>query len=73
MNWTDQQLKFVEQGKITLLEAREFVKVRMWHKYASTTDLYLQFRHKLKMVRWIQGEYENHLKKLVQNVMAKAK
>ena len=64
MNWTDHQLLLVEQGKITLKEAREFVKTRMGHSSAAVTDRYLQYRRNLKQVRWATVEYECHLKAL---------
>ncbi len=69
MNMTDHQLKLVEQGKTTLKEVREFVKTRMGHESAATTDLYLQYRSNLKLVRWVGVEYESHLKKLSERAM----
>lgn len=69
MNWTDHQLKLVEQGKITLHQAQDFVRVRMGHESSATTDLYLQFRQKLKQVRWAGIEYESHLKQLSEQAM----
>lgn len=64
MNWTDQQLKLVEHGKISLHEAREFVKTRMGHESATTTDRYLQYRRNLKIVNWAGQGYENHIRRL---------
>lgn len=69
MNWTDHQLKLVEQGEITLHEAREFVKIRMGHESAAVTDRYLQYRRNLKMVRWIGMQHESHLMKLAAQAM----
>lgn len=69
MNWTDHQLKLVEQGKATLHEAREFVKTRMGHESSATTDRYLQYRQNLKIVRWAGTEYESHLKVLMDSAM----
>jgi len=69
MNWTDHQLKLVEQGKSTLHKAREFVKTRMGHASAATTDRYLQYRGNLKLVRWANQEYEDHLKQLAEQAM----
>lgn len=69
MNWTDHQLKLVEKGQVTLHEAREFVKVRMCHNSSITTDLYLQFRKKIKQVRWAGAEYESHLKQIATKAM----
>ncbi len=70
MNWTDHQLKLVEQGLTTLHEAREFVKVRMGHQSALTTDRYLQYRMNLKLVRWAGIEYECHLQKISKQALA---
>jgi integrase len=69
MNWTDHQLQLVELGKITLHQAREFVKVRMGHESSATTDLYLQYRQNLIQVRWAGLEYESHLKQLSEQAM----
>ncbi len=64
MNMTDYLLARVQAGEMTLHEVREFVKVRMMHDSAATTDLYLQHRQNLKTVRRVQLQYENHLKSL---------
>ncbi len=69
MNWTDHQLKLVEQGKATLKEAREFVKTRMGHESSATTDLYLQYRRNLAHVRRVGESYEGHLKQLAARAM----
>jgi len=71
MNWTDHQLGLVEQGIITLHQAREYVKVRMGHASSETTDKYLRYRHNLKQVRWALEGYENHLKELAAISMGK--
>lgn len=69
MNWTDQQLKLVEDGVITLHEAREYVKTRMCHESCVTTDKYLKFRHNLKIVRWAEAQHEGHLQDLANIAM----
>lgn len=69
MNWTDHQLLLVEQGKITLKEAREFVRARMGHASSAVTDRYLQYRRNLKQVRWATEAYECHLKALSSKAM----
>lgn len=66
MNLTDAQLELVSKGEISLNEAREFVKMRMCHESSTTTDLYLQYRSNLKMVRKIATEYDQHLIRLIQ-------
>jgi integrase len=70
MNLTDGQLTLVEKGKITLHDAREFVKTRMSHERAATTDGYLQHRRKHRLVEQVQRHYEEHLRVLIE--MAKA-
>lgn len=65
MNITDEQLRRVAAGEITLHEAREFVKSRMGHESAAITDLYLQYRGKLKFIRRVNDGYGDHLNDLV--------
>jgi len=62
MNLTDTLLDRVQAGEMTLHEMREFVKVRMGHNSADTTDLYLQYRGNLETVKKVQLQYEGHLK-----------
>ncbi len=69
MNLTDLLLKQVETGKMTLSEVREFVKARMGHESAATTDLYLNYRHRLKFKRAVVGQHESHLKELCRRAM----
>lgn len=66
MNLTDAQLELVSKGEISLNKAREFVKIRMCHESSTTTDLYLQYRSNLKLVRKIATEYDQHLIRLIQ-------
>lgn len=65
MNLTDEQLQRVAAGEITLHEAREFVKSRMGHESAATTDLYLQYGGKLTFIRRVNDGYGDHLNDLV--------
>lgn len=65
MNLTDSQLKLVEQKKRTLSQVREFIKVRMGHASAATTDLYLQYRGNLSHIHHVADDHDNHLRKLV--------
>jgi hypothetical protein len=64
MNLTDHQLVLVARGEITLHEAREFVKIRMGHESSATTDLYLQYRRNLKLVRQVNQDYNARLRAL---------
>ncbi len=61
MNLTDSQLKLVEEGKRTLSQVREFVKVRMGHESASTTDKYLQFRGNTAHILQVSDDHDEYL------------
>lgn len=69
MNLTDLLLEQVEAGQMTLAEVREYVKTRMGHESAATTDLYLNYRHRLKFKRVVVGQHEIHLKDLCRRAM----
>jgi integrase len=69
MNLTDHQLQLVEQGKATLHEVREYVRVWMGHDSSVTTDRYLQHKQNLRIARWAEHRYEGHLKSLAQQAM----
>lgn len=64
MNLTDRLMERVSRGEITLQAAREFVKMRMSHASAATTDLYLQFRQHQTQVQQVGAAYEVHLRAL---------
>jgi integrase len=68
MNWSDHQLKLVEEGKSTLYATREFVKNRMGHASSAVTDRYLQYRDNLKLVRWAEESHETHLQLLAKKI-----
>lgn len=61
MNLTDTQLELVKQGKITLFQAREFVRIRMGHANANITDRYLKYRENTCLIRQSQMDYEEHI------------
>ena len=69
MNLTDEQLQRVAKSEITLHEAREFVKTRMGHESATTTDRYLNYRGNLKFVRQVNSEYHEYLQKLAEQAL----
>lgn len=64
MNLTDSQMKLVERKKRTLHQVREFVKVRMGHASASTTDCYLQYRGNLSHLQHITDDHDGFLRGL---------
>lgn len=65
MNLTDHMMKCVQNGEISLHEAREFVRVRMGHESSLTTDLYLKYRGRIKFYRAVNDAYGEHLRDLV--------
>ena len=65
MNLTDEQLENVARGRISLHQAREFVRVRMCHESSATTDLYLQYRQNLMHIRQVASSYNDHLCEIV--------
>lgn len=69
MNLTDEQLRRVAAGEITLHQAREYVKLRMGHESTATTDLYLQYRGKLKFYRRVNDAYGEHLSRLLSKAL----
>ena len=69
LNLTDDQINLVQTGKSNLHKAREFVRARMGHTSASTTDLYLQYRYNMKMIRKAQMDYEAHILSLMEKLL----
>lgn len=69
MNLTDAGMIRVESGVMSLGELREYVKTRMGHESSAITDLYLNYRRNLKLVRGVLEEHESHLKQLCQKAM----
>lgn len=69
MNLTDSQLILVEQKKRTLHQVREYVKVRMGHESAATTDKYLQFRGNLTHILDVIDGHDKFLKELMLSVV----
>lgn len=69
MNLTDHLLANVERGEMSLGEVREFVRTRMGHASAATTDLYLDYRRNLRFVRSVIEEHELHLQKLCERAI----
>lgn len=65
MNLTSSLLVNVNKGKISLHDAREYVKNRMGHSSSTTTDLYLNYRSNLSNYKSYQEGYELHLQKLI--------
>lgn len=63
MNITEEMMKNVEQGKVSLHQVKIIVKDLMWHTSSSTTDGYLNYKEKIdSFYKAINnyGEYLNH-------------
>lgn len=64
MNLTDAQLQLVQEGKITLAQAREYVRFRMSHSSYETTDRYLNYRANLEFIHAVRDAYGAYLHEL---------
>jgi hypothetical protein len=64
MNMSDSLNKLVELNNMTYDQARDYLRLRMWHKDYKTTERYLKYREDRKQVRDAQLNYETFLKKL---------
>jgi integrase len=69
MNLTDMQLKLVEEGRISLAQARTFVQKMMCHESAATTDLYLNHRKQMEMVYAAMDGYEAQVARWIDSSM----
>ncbi|MCT7568239.1 tyrosine-type recombinase/integrase [Aliarcobacter butzleri] len=65
MNLLDSKIYIVEKGEMTLYELLSIIKERMPHKSLLTTERYLNFRNKQNQKQFIQNEFEEYLKGLV--------
>lgn len=72
LNLTEAQIKLVQKGQSNLYKAREFVRSRMGHTSASTTDLYLQYQDNLQLIKKAQLDYEEHIASLMEELLGKA-
>lgn len=67
MNLVDERMKLVEAGQ--LKEVIDFVQARMGHASSATTERYLTYRSRLKMVQAAQDGWEARLEELAQRAM----
>lgn len=65
MNLMDSQLALVERGETTLKNALEFVKTRLSHESVVTTERYLNYRSRIKMIQAAQNGWENEIYRIV--------
>ena len=64
MNLVDHRMKLVDERKATTSQVLHFVMERMGHKSLITTEKYLNYRSRLRVVRAAQDGWEANLEKL---------
>jgi len=69
MNMTEELMKLVKEGKITLHRARLIVKDLMWHTSLATTDLYLNFKKSMDVFYKAINGYGEHLQRWTDRAM----
>lgn len=69
MNMTEQLIKEVELGRITLHKVRLIVKDLMWHASSATTDQYLDYKQNIDVVYKAINGYGEHLQQWTDRVM----
>lgn len=69
MNMTEELMKQVEEGKITLHKARLIVKDLMWHRSSATTDLYLDYKKNIDVFYKAINGYGEHLQQWTDRAM----
>lgn len=69
MNMTEELLKQVQAGKITLHKARLIVKDLMWHQSGVTTDLYLNYKNNIDNFYEAINGYGEQLKRWTDRAM----
>jgi hypothetical protein len=62
MNVTEELMRQVHEGQLTLHKARLIVKDLMWHKSSATTDLYLNYKKKIDVFHKAIDGYGEHLR-----------
>jgi integrase len=69
MNQTDMQLVLVQQGIITLSQARNNVRALMGHESAATTDLYLDYRKQMELVYAALNNYGEQVQNWIDSAL----
>jgi len=62
MNVTEELMRQVQEGQLSLHKARLIVKDLMWHKSSATTDLYLDYKPKINAFYKAIDGYGEHLR-----------
>jgi integrase len=69
MNLTDHQLALVDTKECSTSDALRFVKTRMCHQSFGTTERYLNYRSRMKLVRVAQDGWESKLQDMIVRAM----
>lgn len=67
MNWIDSVMG-KHGAKEQYMWARDQLRKLMWHKHATTTDLYLEYRHHMHQLEKAQAGWDQDLVNLIQSV-----
>jgi hypothetical protein len=74
MNWVDYQMRqATEEGvdfSTRYLYARDQLRKLMWHRQATTTDKYLEYRHHMHHLQLAQEGWSQHLTDLIEGTVA---
>lgn len=72
MNLVDTRFILIEKKESTLKEVLDFVQARMGHASPATTERYLNYRSRLKMVHAVQDGWESKLERMARRAMERA-
>lgn len=73
MNLVDDRLRLVEAKQLTLKEVIAYVQTRMGHASSATTERYISFRSRLKIVQAVQDGWEARLQSMAQRALEGAR
>jgi integrase len=71
MNMVDERMKLVEEKKIPLADVMNFVQVRMGHASLATTERYLNYRSRQKLIHAAQDGWEAKLEQIARTEFEK--
>ncbi|GJI88885.1 site-specific integrase [Duganella hordei] len=69
MNVLDEKLKLVQEKRITLAEALNYLQTVMGHSSLSVTERYVNYRGRLKLARSVQDEWELNIAKIASTAL----
>lgn len=71
MNMVDERMKLVEEKKIPLADVMNFVQIRMGHASLATTERYLNYRSRQKLIHAAQDGWEAKLEQIARTEFEK--